>query len=125
MKSLKIVTVISSVVLMTGCSTMFGNNSSIVQVNTSPKGAKISVNTVPLDDKTPADVHIRDKSASTVIKVEVPNCPPRSFVIEPKFQPVGFLNILFWPGFIVDAATGNMKAIPEDQQRINVNLCDK
>lgn len=40
-------------------------------------------------------------------------------VVNSKFQPCGLWNLLFWPGFLVDAATGN--AVKIDPMNLNLH----
>ena len=48
-----------------------------------------------------------------------------SAIIQPTLQKVGLWNILVFPGFIVDAITGDMMKVPENQRNIDLKLCQK
>ena len=109
--------------VLTGCSSMFGDNQRIVHVDSQPKGAKVTVNNVAVDNKTPTEVVVKDMWAPTVITVQKPGCAKKTVTINPEFQKVGLLNILILPGFIVDAITGDMMKIPENQRHITVQTC--
>lgn len=108
---------------LTGCSTIFGDNDRVVHINSTPKGSKVTVNNAPLDDRTPTETVVTNMWAPTVIKVQRPGCPSKTVVINPEFQKIGIINILVLPGFIVDAITGDMMKIPENQRNINLNVC--
>ena len=117
--------VMTSVLLLslTGCSSMFGDNQRVVKIDSAPKGAKVTVNNVAMADKTPTEAVVTDMWAPTVIKVQKPGCPTKTVTIKPEFQKIGLLNILILPGFIVDAITGDMMKIPENQRTINMQMC--
>ena len=108
---------------LTGCSTIFGDKDRVVHIDSAPKGAKVTVNNMPLEDKTPTETVVTNMWAPTVIKVQKPGCATKTVVINPEFQKIGILNILVLPGFIVDAITGDMMKIPENQRNINLHVC--
>lgn len=110
-------------VMLTGCSSMFGDNDRVVHINSTPKGAKVTVNNVAIDEKTPTETVVKDMFTPTVIKIQKPGCASKTVTIQPEFQKIGLLNILVLPGFIVDALTGDMMKIPENQRTINTNVC--
>ena len=102
---------------------MFGENDRVVHINSVPKGAKVTVNNVAVASKTPTEAVVTDIWAPTVITVQKPGCAKKTVTIKPEFQKIGLLNILILPGFIVDAITGDMMKIPEDQRHITVQTC--
>lgn len=111
------------VLSLSGCSSMFGDNNRVVHIDSQPKGAKVTVNNVAVDNKTPTDVVVKDMFSPTVITVKKPGCASKTVTINPEFQKVGLLNILILPGFIVDAITGDMMKVPENQRHIDVKTC--
>ena len=108
---------------LTSCSTIFGDHDRVVHINSAPKGAKVTVNNMPMDDATPTETVVTNMWAPTVIKIQKPGCAPKTVTINPEFQKIGVLNILVLPGFIVDAITGDMMKIPENQRNIYMRLC--
>lgn len=42
--------------------------------------------------------------------------------ISQSFQFLGILNILFWPGFIMDALTSDMMKISPELHNLDINL---
>lgn len=107
---------------LTGCSTMFGDNDRQIHIQ-APKGATVSVNNVTLPGKTPTTTVVSDMWQPTVITVKKPGCPEKTVTVQPEFQPIGLLNILVLPGFIVDAVTGDMMMIPKDQRNVILESC--
>lgn len=108
---------------LSGCSSMFGDNNRVVKIDSAPKGAKVTVNNVAMANKTPTEAVVTDMWAPTVIQIQKPGCPTKTVTIKPEFQKVGLLNILILPGFIVDAITGDMMKIPENQRTISMKTC--
>lgn len=108
---------------LTGCSSLLGNNNRVVHIDSQPKGAKVTVNNVNVANNTPTEVVVKDMFAATVITVQKPGCAKKTVTIQPEFQKIGLLNILVLPGFIVDAITGDMMKVPEDQRHIEVKTC--
>jgi len=121
-KTLTILSIFATLGL-TGCSTIFGDNNRVVHIDSAPKGAKVTVNSIELDNKTPTETTVKNMWSPTVIKVQKSGCSSKTVSITPEFQMIGILNVLFLPAFIVDAATGNMFKIPDNQHNINMKLC--
>lgn len=108
---------------LNACSSMFGDNNRVVHIDSQPKDAKVMVNNVEIPNKTPTDVVVTHMFSPTVITVQKPGCDKKTVTIDPEFQKIGFLNILVFPGFIVDAITGDMMKVPEHQRHISVDAC--
>lgn len=121
MKSLKIVAALALMLALSGCATLFGDNERTVAVNSNPAGAKIFLNNQYVG-ATPAVITINQLWSPNTLQIEKPGYTPAVQMIDGKFQPVGVLNILFWPGFIVDAISGDMMKVPPENRNINVNL---
>lgn len=108
---------------LTGCASIFGDNNRVVHIDSAPKDAKVKVNGIELENKTPTDTKITNMWSPTVIEVKKPGCASKTVSVTPEFQMIGILNVLFLPAFVVDAATGNMFKVPENQHNINIKLC--
>ncbi len=113
----------SVMLLLVGCSSMFGDNNRVVHIDSQPKDAKVLINNVEIGNKTPTDIVVSHMFSPTVITVEKPGCDKKTVTIDPEFQKIGFLNILVFPGFIVDAITGDMMKVPEHQRQIHIDAC--
>lgn len=124
MKS-SILSLLSSAVLLslTACSTIFGENDRVVHINSAPKNATVVIDNVAVNGNTPTEMVVTKMFSPTIIKVQKPGCAPTTVIIDPMFQKVGLWNILVWPGFIIDAITGDMMKVPENQRNIDVKLC--
>lgn len=93
-----------------GCATMFGNKNRDVAVNSTPPGAKVYYNGNYVGH-TPTHVTVGNPLDTDMIRVAKKHYIPQEKPVKTSFQGVGALNILFWPGFIVDFATGDMKKV--------------
>lgn len=100
---------------LAGCATIFGDNDRTVKINSDPQGAKVYLNNNYIGT-TPTMVVMQNIWHPSELKIEQPGQQPFITAINSKFQPVGLWNILFWPGFIVDAISGDMmKIAPNDK----------
>ena len=95
---------IVAVIFCQGCCTIFTGDPQTISINSTPQGADVRMG--PYSGVTPyqASVH-RGKDyviqATYAGRTETQN-------LEKQIQPLWFVNILFWPGLIVDLATGAM-----------------
>ncbi len=88
---------------VTGCATLFAG-SSTVPVVTNPPGAFVYVNGVPVG-QTPTAIALEpDRPAN--IQIYLPGFQPVQMWRQKSITGWFWVNILFWPGFFVDLATG-------------------
>ena len=106
---------------LSGCATMFGDNDKSVHINSYPQGAQLYVNNNPIGT-TPTTITVPNTWSPTLVTIKKPGYQTRVAQINTEFQPVGILNIFFWPGFIIDAIADNMMKISPDSRVINANL---
>lgn len=117
-KSLTLLTLSSA--LFSGCASIFGDNTRNISIKSNPSGAKIFIDNVQYGT-TPSIISLTNYIYSgKVISLKKEGYETQSTMINSKFQPVGLWNILFWPGFLIDAAAGNTVKI--DPQHLNVDL---
>lgn len=102
-------TVVAATLALNGCATMFGDSNRTVSVNSQPAGANVFLNGQPVG-VTPTQIQLAQVSGN-YIQIQKAGYQSTNMPIATTFQGVGWLNILFWPGFIVDAATGDMMKI--------------
>jgi hypothetical protein len=102
--------VLGSTLSLTACASLFGDKGRTVQITSKPEGAKVYHNGDYIG-KTPVALDIANPMDSNVVRVEKPGYRPFEKPVQTSFQSIGVLNILFWPGFIVDYATGDMKKV--------------
>jgi hypothetical protein len=100
-----------AILWLTGCTTILSQNPQPVAVNSSPMGATVLVNGSPMG-QTPTTVNLDRKQAYT-IEVQKPGSAPQAQTLTKAVDPLFFANIFFFPGFVVDVATGTRKQFPD------------
>src|SRR3990167_7077841 len=125
---MKMTKMISSIVLgglligLTGCASIAGDNTRQVRVTSNKPGAKIYVDNQQYGT-TPATItlpnYIYGGKAVTVKKA---GFGEQTKVVNTAFQPVSILNVFFWPGWIIDAGTGNLVKIDPASRNLDYSL---
>ena len=95
---------LSFVLSSSGCCSIFGGGGQMITINSKPEGAKVQLGA--LQGTTPYQVKLakgKDYAIRTTYAGKTQTTP-----LEKKVDGVFWINILFWPGLIIDAATGNM-----------------
>lgn len=119
-KNYKAFLFLAASVTLSGCASMFGDNTRSVSVNSTPQGASIFVDNVEYG-KTPATITLPNYIYSgRVVTLKKEGFVTQSTSVNTKFQPVGIWNILNGFGFLIDAATGDIVKI--DPTNLNLNL---
>ncbi len=107
---------------LTGCATIFGDNTRNISVQSTPGTAQMRVEG-ETRGATPAVItlptYIYGGKRIQLIKH---GYQEQTLFINTKFQPCTLWNLLFWPGFLIDAATGNLVKIDPSQLNSHVNL---
>jgi len=91
--------------VVVGCATIFTKDSQQITFNSKPKGAHIQVG--PYECKTPCSLLIpKGKSYS----IEATYKGQRKVVpLTQKMHGATLVNVLFWPGFVVDSMTDKIE----------------
>ncbi|WP_145984500.1 putative periplasmic lipoprotein [Zymobacter palmae] len=106
-----LITAAASLLLLNGCATVFGPSQDTITVSTQDNDTKVFVDGLYMGNGTVTYPVPRGKSVT--LSAEKKGCSPRVLQTGKSVVGLTFINILFWPGFIVDAATGSiMKADP-------------
>lgn len=106
---------------LSGCATLFGDNEKTVQIHSQPENAQVFANNMPVGT-TPLLMTIPSTWSPTTVIVKKPGYSEQYAQVNTSFQSVGLLNIFWWPGFIVDAITGDMKKVTPESRTIITNL---
>lgn len=117
---------ISSTLLITGCATMFGNNTRKVRVDSVPRDAGIYIDGQK-QGYTPATVTLPTYIyGGTKIIVKQEDYDDTAIQINSEFQLIGLLNILNgFIGFIIDIADGNVVKISPESLHVDARLKEK
>lgn len=96
-----------SAVLLSGCATMFSGSTDPVTFKSVPDGAKVEINGNQIG-RTPVTVPLKRSLTPPMVQLKLDGYEPKTLAIQNSFNGVSILNIFFWPGFIVDTATGTI-----------------
>jgi hypothetical protein len=106
-----LVVAIAMALALSGCASLFGDKDRTVNVTSVPPNAKVYLNGVE-QGSAPAKLGLGNITTNSyVVRVEKKGYASFNQAVKTSFQPIGILNILFWPGFIIDAVTGDMMRI--------------
>jgi hypothetical protein len=97
-------TVMAVLIFTQGCCTVFTGDPQTISVDSKPEGAKVQIG--PHEGTTPYRVSL-PRGKSYVIQASYGG-KDKTLALSKKIQPVYWINILFWPGLIIDLATGAM-----------------
>lgn len=120
MQKLKLFLLGSATLLVTGCSTIISGTTQQVHVkvvdskNTMLKNATCSVSNGSSDyefDSNPATITV-NKNESLVIKCRAKGYKQKGTGFGKSFDSTTLVNVLFWPGFLVDGVSGAMHKYP-------------
>lgn len=100
-------TLIFSVITLSGCATIFSPNNDQITLNSIPQNAVITIDGNRVG-RTPSTVLVKRQLTPPRIEIKNDGYYSRNINLQNTVNPVTFINVLFWPGFIVDAITGNM-----------------
>lgn len=122
MKMLKLASFFVLSLIITGCATIAGDNTRAVKVDSMPQGAGIFVDNQQYG-VTPAVItmpsYIYGGKSVTLRKRGYQD---QTMMVNSKFQPIALLDILLWPTFFVDIATGNIVKVDPANLNLNTTL---
>lgn len=98
------IVLICAPLMLTGCATMFGDSQDKISINSATPETKLYVNGDYIGNGTVQYSVPRGKTVSISAKKE--GCVQKFMQSDRSVNGLTWLNLLFWPGFIVDAATG-------------------
>jgi hypothetical protein len=90
-----------------GCATIFTGTSDPITFNSRPEGAKVQVNGMQVG-RTPITVPLKRSLSTPQVQISLDGYESQYVMLQSSFNGVAILDVFFWPGFIVDAATGSI-----------------
>lgn len=93
--------------LLTGCATVFGPSKDTISINSPDSATKILV-----DGEYAGTGNVRypvPRGKTVTITALKAGCAPQVVMTDKSMTGLAWLNIFFWPGFIVDAVTGSIQ----------------
>jgi hypothetical protein len=104
MKKVVVMVTLVALVFSQGCCSIFTSGPQTVSVDSKPDGAKVRIGSYT--GVTPYQVSL-PRGKDYVIEATY-NSKAQTKTLSKSIEPVYWVNILFWPGLIIDLATGNM-----------------
>ncbi|UCD51245.1 MAG: PEGA domain-containing protein [Phycisphaerales bacterium] len=104
MKKLLLCTTLVTVLFSQGCCSLFCSGSQNVSIRSDPPGASVEMG--PHQGTTPYEVSV-PRGKDYVIRATYEG-QTKTRNLTKSIEPVYWVNILFWPGLIIDLATGKM-----------------
>ena len=104
MKKSVLCTVLAVLFFTQGCCSIFTSDPQTVTVDSKPEGAKVQIG--PYEGTTPYRVSL-PRGKNYVVQASYGD-KDKTLALNKQIQPVYWINILFWPGLIIDLATGAM-----------------
>jgi len=111
----RVALVFIAVVAVSGCATIFHGSSQPVSFDSEPRGARVRVG--PFTGTTPFSI-VMPKGKDYPIEFSKGGYHRTTTAMQKSFDGIGAINILFWPGFIVDLATGAMFKYDPDRYSV-------
>jgi hypothetical protein len=121
-KTVQLIVVAGALLSLSGCASLIGDNTRTVCVHSQPQGAGVFVEghrqgTTPATITLPSYVY-----GGKVVTLKKEGYHEQTMLVNTKFQPCGLWNILFWPGFLIDGATGSTVKIDPTNLNLSTEL---
>jgi len=104
MRSMVVMLLVVSIFFNQGCCSIFCSGSEVVSVNSKPEGASVKVG--PYKGVTPYKVTL-PRGKDYIIEAKYGD-KTETLNLNRAIEPLYWVNILVWPGLIIDLATGKM-----------------
>ena len=101
-------------VLSSSCATIFTGTSQDVYFTSEPSGALVMLDGQPLG-RTPLITKVPRRLRSRLISYELEGYEPVVQEMGNRVNGVTFINLLWWPGFVIDAVSGAIVRIEYDR----------
>jgi hypothetical protein len=104
---MKRIILLLAMVALSGCATIFTDSSDRIEFKSKPEGARVEINGVSVG-RTPITATIKRNMTVPTVQLKLDGYETQQILMQNSFNAVSLLNVFFWPGFIVDAATGTI-----------------
>ena len=121
MKTLKL-SVILVALFLSSCATIFSDKSDKITIHSKDPEARILVNGNEIGKGNAVYSLAKDKTA--IITASKKGCSDMSVPTEQSINGVTFINLIFWPGYLIDAATGKIHKADPAEYTVTPN-CEK
>lgn len=107
--------------MLGGCATIFTPSHDPVTINSEPVGAVVYMDGARVG-KTPTTLQVKRQLTPPRIELKSDGYYPQTVVLQNSFNAVALLDIFFWPGFIVDAATGTLMKASQNNYEAELEM---
>ncbi len=125
MRITKLLALAASTLLLSGCATVFSGTTQKIKLNVVDTGNNHSLETVActLTDSSgshfslphnPGVMQINRNSGTLAVVCKKAGYKNSHMTIQDRFNPVTIVNIIFWPGLIIDGLSGAYRKYPTD-----------
>ena len=93
--------------MLSACGTLFSGTEQDIRFDANVKETRIFIDGTEVC-KTPCVYPLEKKSGSTVIVAKKKGYDDKQIVLKSHFNNISILNLIFWPAWLIDVATGGM-----------------
>ncbi|XHC25534.1 MAG: PEGA domain-containing protein [Phycisphaerales bacterium] len=104
-KSLLIALALKLTILGSGCATLLNSETQPVTFNSDPEGALVRIDGVAYG-RTPVTIPVQRKGWDKQVLMSLDGYKTEMFTLNNTLSGTTFLNVLWWPGAIVDGISG-------------------
>jgi hypothetical protein len=101
----KLSAILAALLLLNGCATVFSSSPQTLNLKSEPLGATYQYG--PYSGKTPDTIQASRAELAHTATFTLAGYESKTVPVETGVQGVTWVDILLWPGFIVDFVTGN------------------
>lgn len=114
---------LSTLTLLCGCATLFGKKEDVLTIHSKYDDARLLVdgNEIGIGRAT----YSLERGKTVIITAHKKGCNDMSMPTSEKLNDTTFVNLLFWPGYLVDAATGSIHQASSTDYTVNPLCKDK
>ena len=114
---------LSSLTLVCGCATLFGKKDDVLTIHSKYDNAHFLVdgNEIGMGHAT----YKLERGKTVIITAHKKGCNDVSMPTSEKLNDTTFVNLLFWPGYLVDAASGSIHQASTTDYIVNPLCRDK
>lgn len=109
--------------MLSSCATMFSNKPQTVTIKSEPAGAVYQFG--PYSGHTPDTIQASRKELAHTVKFTKVGYEDKTVAVATGIQGVTWVNLLFWPGFIIDFCTGNAHKLETAEITTNLETTSK
>jgi hypothetical protein len=104
MKITNLIGILLSLAMLSSCATIFGDNSDKITIHSKYPDAAILVNGNQVG--TGSAVYDLPRGKTAVLTATKSGCSDISMSTDQTLAGITFVNLIFWPGYLIDAASG-------------------